>query len=394
MKSAIKTIVVSALGLVVLIGLLGMFVVTGPVRGSQLLWPVVEYFAIEEFVGVTTGGQIRPNLFEISPTQVSIEPVVTAANQFLDSLTQIQREDILFEVDDKEWQRWANIHLSTRQGVGFLDMTQVQAEAAFALIRSGLSARGYQTARDVMRLEGHLADLLDNHTEYGEQRYWLTIMGVPSTTEPWGWQLDGHHLIVNFFVLGDQVVMTPTFVGSEPTWAESGRYAGTRILEEELLTGLQFINSLRPEQRQSAVVNPDKPGNNNRGELFQDNAIVPYEGLPAGDLDAQQREKLIDLIRLYTGNIRPGHAEIRLTEVLKFWDETWFSWVGGTSEEDAFYYRVHSPVVMIEYDQQTPVALDGPQMPSRRHVHTVVRTPNGNDYGKDLLRQHRALQPH
>jgi hypothetical protein len=27
-------------------------------------------------------------------------------------------------------------------------------------------------------------------------------------------------------------------------------------------------------------------------------------------------------------------------------------------------------------------------------VHTVVRTPNGNDYGKDLLRQHYALHAH
>jgi hypothetical protein len=26
--------------------------------------------------------------------------------------------------------------------------------------------------------------------------------------------------------------------------------------------------------------------------------------------------------------------------------------------------------------------------PTHQHIHTVVRTPNGNDYGKDLLRQH------
>jgi hypothetical protein len=27
-------------------------------------------------------------------------------------------------------------------------------------------------------------------------------------------------------------------------------------------------------------------------------------------------------------------------------------------------------------------------------VHTVVRTPNGNDYGKDLLRQHHRAYDH
>ena len=32
--------------------------------------------------------------------------------------------------------------------------------------------------------------------------------------------------------------------------------------------------------------------------------------------------------------------------------------------------------------------------PSRHHIHTVVRTPNGNDYGADLLRQHHARFDH
>ena len=32
--------------------------------------------------------------------------------------------------------------------------------------------------------------------------------------------------------------------------------------------------------------------------------------------------------------------------------------------------------------------------PSRDHIHTVVRTPNGNDYGKDLLRHHYAWHEH
>jgi hypothetical protein len=32
--------------------------------------------------------------------------------------------------------------------------------------------------------------------------------------------------------------------------------------------------------------------------------------------------------------------------------------------------------------------------PSRDHIHTVVRTPNGNDYGRDLLRQHYAQHDH
>ena len=55
-----------------------------------------------------------------------------------------------------------------------------------------------------------------------------------------------------------------------------------------------------------------------------------------------------------------------------------------------FYYRIHSPVILIEFDHQRPAGLR--QLPARRpmqqHMHVVMSTPNGNDYGKDLLRQH------
>jgi hypothetical protein len=63
------------------------------------------------------------------------------------------------------------------------------------------------------------------------------------------------------------------------------------------------------------------------------------------------------------------------------------------ADDSVFYYRIHSPVILIEFDHQRGVALDNDQ-PSRNHIHTVVRTPNGNDYGKDLLRQHHAQFDH
>ena len=366
------------------------FVALWPMSASRLLYPTIETLMLDDFVGITTDGEVRADLFAVEPTGIPTAPVAAAARAFLATLEPEQRARATFAVDDSEWRRWANIHISTRQGVGFLEFTPEQREAAFALIASGLSARGYETARNIMRLEGHLADLLGNHVEYGEQRYWLTIMGEPSASEPWGWQLDGHHLIVNFFVLGDQVVMTPTFMGSEPTVARSGPLTGLSVFDEEIEAGLRLVRSLDEGQRTGAIISTDKTGNNNRGELFQDNAVVPYEGLRLSELDADQREVALALIRLYTGNLRPGHDEIRLTEIVRHWDDTYFAWVGGTGPDAVFYYRIHSPVVMIECDLQTPVALDAPDVPSRDHVHTVVRTPNGNDYGKDLLRQHLA----
>ncbi len=46
-------------------------------------------------------------------------------------------------------------------------------------------------------------------------------------------------------------------------------------------------------------------------------------------------------------------------------------------------------MVLIEFDHLNGIAFDNEE-PSRNHIHPVMRTPNGNDYGKDLLRQHYA----
>ncbi len=366
-----------------------------PVAASRFIWPIVEDRMLEEpFLGVTAEGTVEPNLFPIHSTGVSTQALVDAANSFIASLDSDQRARLMFPVDDSEWRRWANIHISTRQGVGFLEFDEAQAEAAINLLRAGLSAKGLATSQNIMKLEGHLADLMDDHNEYGEKRYWLTIMGQPSATEPWGWQLDGHHLVINYFVLGDQVVMTPTFMGSEPPVAKTGRYVGTAILGAETEAGLLLVRSLDASQRSQAVVSTDKTANNNRGELFQDNAIVPYEGLRLAELNAEQGELARSLIALYIGNLREDQAQVRMAEIEEYWSKTYFSWVGETETDSVFYYRIHNPVVMIEFDHQLPVALDGPELPTRDHVHTVVRTPNGNDYGKDLLRQHLQLHPH
>jgi hypothetical protein len=223
-------------------------------------------------------------------------------------------------------------------------------------------------------------------------------MGEPSPTEPWGWQLDGHHLIVNYFVLGDQVVMTPSFFGSEPAIAHAGRYKGTAVLQEEQRMGLAFLRALDEAQREQVVLEPAKTGNNNQTEAFRDNAIVRYAGLRASRMSAAQKEGLLRLIEAYVGNMDDGHARVKMDEVRRHLDETSFAWVGGSEDTSVFYYRIQSPVVLIEFDHQLPVGTRrvsaNPKAPDRDHIHTVIRTPNGNDYGKDLLRQHYQRHPH
>jgi hypothetical protein len=347
----------------------------------------------EPFRGVTTNGEVVRGLFPIRSTGVSTEPVRQAAETFLAALTPDQRARTTFPVDDPEWRKWMNQHFYVRQGVSFEEMTDAQRDTAFGLLRASLSARGLTLTRDIMRLNHTLGEMNhDNFVEYGEWLYHLTVMGTPSATEPWGWQMDGHHLIINFFVLGDQVVMTPTFVGSEPVIATMGKYKGTSILQDEQGKGLAFVNALDEAQRKAAILSFSKTGNDNVGEAFRDNVVLDYAGVRASALTTAQKAQLLALVELFVGYTREGHAKVKMEDVRAHLDDTYFAWIGATSPDSVFYYRIHSPVVLIEFDHQRPAGLRrqvaDPNLPMREHVHVVIRTPNGNDYGKDLLRQH------
>jgi len=342
----------------------------------------------EPFRGVADHGKIEPGLFKIESTGVSTEPVVTAAEAFLQGLTEEQRSRTEFPVDDLEWRKWDNRHSPKREGVGFDEMSVEQRDLAFTLMGASLSAKGLKLSQDIMKLNGTLAELADDYEEYGEWLYWITIMGEPSVTEPWGWQLDGHHLVINYFVLGDQVVMSPVFIGSEPVHATTGKFKGTIILQDEQNRGLKFVRSLKTKQQKKAILSTEKRGNNALAQAYRDNLDLDYAGLQGSELNEEQTELLLDVIELYVGYMDDGHAKIKMEEVKEHWNDTWFAWVGETEDDSAYYYRIHSPVILIEFDHQRRVAPFRSREPSRDHIHAVVRTPNGNDYGKDLLRQH------
>lgn len=344
----------------------------------------------EPFKGVTTNGTVIPGLFPIRSTGVSTAPVRNAAVAFLASLSPEQRVKTAFPIDDSEWRKWNNVHRYVRQGVSFKEMSEEQRARAFGLLGAGLSAKGLEKSRNIMRLNETIAEMTKRLDEYGEGLYNLTVMGEPSDTKPWGWQLDGHHLIINYFVLRDQVVMTPAFMGSEPIHADAGKYAGTTVMQDEQNKGLALMQALTPEQQKKATLQPEKIANNSLAQAFRDNLVLDYAGLRASELNAAQKKQLLDVVDQYVGNLSAGHAKVRLQEVEKHLDDTYFAWIGGTGNDAVFYYRIHNPVILIEFDHQTPVALPGPKVPGRIHVHSVVRTPNGNDYGKDLLGQHYA----
>jgi hypothetical protein len=158
------------------------------------------------------------------------------------------------------------------------------------------------------------------------------------------------------------------------------------------------MRGLSATQRAQAVLAPQKTANQNLTEAFRDNVVLDYAGVRASELSAAQKEQLLELISLFVANVDDGHARIKMEDVRQHLDRTHFAWMGGMTDDAVYYYRIHSPVLLIEFDHQRPVNLrhlaTDPTLPTREHIHVVVRTPNGNDYGKDLLRQHHAAHAH
>ncbi|MFE9622956.1 DUF3500 domain-containing protein [Streptomyces sp. NPDC006527] len=133
---------------------------------------------------------------------------------------------------------------------------------------------------------------------------------------------------------------------------------------------------------------------------FSDNTVQAYEGLRGNALNAVQKKKLLGIVEAFVDRAKADVAKMRMEEVCRHLDDTYVTWAGGTADDSAFYVRVHSPVVWVEVDCRSPGPLAGAYdatqggAPTQKHVHSIIRTPNGNDYGKELHRQHYLTSPH
>ncbi|MGI5454800.1 DUF3500 domain-containing protein [Streptomyces sp. CA-249302] len=353
----------------------------------------------EDFFGLTTDGKRIDDLFTIHSTKVATAPVITAANAFLDGLTDTQKTATQFTVHSTEWRLWSNIDSYERQGVSLADLTDDQKALGTALLKAALSADGLETSEKIRKINQAAGEAINNTNSFNEDAYYWTLMGTPSETEPWGFQFDGHHQVINYFVLGSQVVMSPCFWGSEPTSMEIDGETVT-VCHEEVVASLAFINSLTSAQQSVAIASSTKSNESMKAGAFADNTVQAYEGLRGDALDPAQKRKLLGIVEAFVARAKADVAKVRMEEVRRYLDDTHVTWAGGTGDSDAFYVRVHSPVVWVEVDCQAPGPLAGAYgatqggTPTQKHVHSIIRTPNGNDYGKELLRQHYLTSPH
>ena len=321
-----------------------------------------------------------------------------AASEFLDSLSVELRKQALFPLSDPERRQWSNLPASMfeRKGVSFGEMSATQAVLAHDLLRSTLSSQGYLKTTGIMYLDEVLKNLAnasnperDFSDMFGQGLYWIGIFGDPVKDPSWGWQLDGHHLALNITVVGEAVSITPAFMGSDPAEVREGAYAGWMIQQAEDEKGRLLFQSLDSAQQELAVIADTAPADVITGPGRGDQLKEP-SGLPVSKLNDSQRVLFKQLLREYVHNYEAAIAHRQLRRIRRAGiDKLYFAWA-GVGEGEPYYYRIHGPTIIIEFDNSYAPGSDAGPI---NHIHTVFREP-GNDYGEDLLRQHLEQSPH
>ncbi|PTU17038.1 hypothetical protein P175DRAFT_0467401 [Aspergillus ochraceoroseus IBT 24754] len=347
----------------------------------------------EPFKGVTTDGNVRPNLFELQDEQISIDSIVAPAEHLLSLLTSEQKDTLCYHIDSPEWRTWSNPEfLLSDKGLRLDEVSPSIRTAILAILQSTLSPEGYDKALKAMRTNHFLGELVESPRVMNEFSYNFALFGRPSITRPWGWSFYGHHLCLNIFLYRNQIIASPWFTGAEPNEIDAGPYKGTRILHVEEELGLKLMQSLPAESQATAQIYKEMhdpampPGRWNRDDqrhvcgAYRDNRIVPYEGVPVSSFTEEQKRTVYAILEQYLLYL-PGRArQLKLEQIKRFESETHFCWIGGYAEEDPFYFRIQNPVVLVEFDHHSGVFLNN-EAPKKFHIHTLLRTPNAGDYG-------------
>jgi len=322
----------------------------------------------------------------VARAHVAAEEMAAAAGKFLDALTPEQRAKATFDLKSDERQNWHFIP-KVRNGLTLKDMTPDQRAAAKALLRSGLSAHGYEKATNIISLESILKDLEGPRGTMvrDAELYYFSVFGKPEPKGTWGWRVEGHHLSLNFTIVkGEMFAGTPSFLGTNPAEVRQGPRRGLRILADDEDLGRALVKSLTAEQRKVAIFEEKAPAD---VVTAAKRKVVPLEttGLAAAKMTPAQSAQLQKLVQAYVNRLRGDLAEMDLKKIEKAgWDKLYFAWAGGLEKGDGHYYRVQGPTFLIEYDNTQNNA---------NHIHAVWRDFD-NDFGEDLLRRHYAETPH
>ena len=325
----------------------------------------------------------------VAPQRVK-DDMADAATAFLATLNPEQRKQATYPFTDNERFTWDFVP-HARHGLTLKQMQPEQRKVAMELLKTGLSAGGYDKALQIMDLENVLR-VVENRaatdTYRDQENYYFTVFGDVSTKEPWGWRVEGHPLSVQFSTLTGRVMsITPLFMGSNPVIVRIDvPQKGKELMRSETELAFALLHTMSEAQLNQAILAKKAFGNITTGNSRRA-SMERMDGLPLSEMNAKQRALFLEIVGIYMNRYRITLAKQQMDRVEKAGlDKLRFAWAGDTTTNNSigYYYRIHGPMLLIEYDNSQNNA---------NHVHTVVRDLT-NDFGDDLLREHYEKQKH
>jgi len=315
---------------------------------------------------------------EITNEKPTGSPMADAALELISTLDEEQKEEMIFSFSDNERFDW-NYVPTSRNGLTLKDMSDEQEKALEKLLKTTLSEQGYEKTKEIIVLEGILGELEGNPSYRDSGKYYLSIFGEPSSTSPWGWRYEGHHLSLNFTsVAPNNLYVTPEFMGANPAVVKSGSHEGKRVLKNEEIIARKLLNSLDQDQKDKAIIDEEA-----YPEILTENdrhiEQLAKEGIPVSALNEEQKKILRNLLAVYVDNMLPEIANAYWKDIENAgFENIVFAWAGSEKPGEGHYYRIQGPTLLIEYDNTQNNA---------NHIHTVWRDWK-NDFGEDVLKKH------
>ncbi|KAF5227656.1 hypothetical protein FANTH_14709 [Fusarium anthophilum] len=351
------------------------------------------------YIGITSDGHVIPDLFDHTVDEgAPVAAMCEATNALLSILSVQQENDTVFpSVLDDNIRLWSNPEVYVNPGeqaTNHLMVTSKLSEGGLRLdecspaiqtavhniLRSSMSLEGYQKVDGCCIVNKFLGELVGGSRVLNEHSYNFRLFGRPSLTQPWGYTFFGHHLCLAVVVAGGRMVIGPTFMGAEPNIIDEGPHTGLQLFTTEREGALQLLRSLPPALQTKAILSHSV-----LPEDLPKHRWVPYDERHIAG--ARQDNRVIPYVRIFIGFNLYYPERVLSHKVQMFRNHlhmTYFAWIGGHEDDDVYYFRIHSPVSLMEFDFHCGVYLTN-DTPDKCHIHTINRIPNRGDYGRALV---------
>ncbi|WP_218006633.1 DUF3500 domain-containing protein [Streptomyces hokutonensis] len=374
--------------------------------------------------GKSAAGVKRP----VDKKATGVGAVVSAANEFLNTLDADQQASTLLDLTQANATAWSNLPCGStcRPGIQLGSLTDTQLAAAMKVLKLATGTgknTGYDQITQIIKADDVLnaaqstssagpapsdtasstasadpsATATDAPTDvptgtppsggtgggglggYGSGVYFLAFLGTPSATGTWQLHFGGHHLALNLTYKNGKVAgASPFFVGVEPTtWTDDDgtTYSPLATMRDGLLA---LTGSLSTEQLATAKLS----------ESFSDVLLGPgqdgqfpetKEGIKVSTLSPKQKQLVLKAIHPWIANVDDATAKKLMKTYEHELNQTYVAYSGTTAlDTQGDYVRIDGPGVWVEF-----VCQNGVVYRDQIHYHTVYRD-HTRDYGSEF----------